>query len=47
MTSEKQIAANRRNGRESVGPVATESKTVASRKAITHGLYVCYNVINS
>ena len=46
-TSKKQIAANRYNGRKSIGSVTSEGKAVASRNAITHGLYACNNVINS
>jgi hypothetical protein len=38
MTSERKIAANRRNARRSTGPSTEESKAISSRNAVTHGL---------
>ena len=38
MTSERQIAANRFNGRKSRGPRTTAGKSTASRNAVRHGL---------
>jgi hypothetical protein len=38
MTSQKQIAANRRNGRRSRGPRTAAGKAVSSRNARRHGL---------
>src|ERR1700730_6760310 len=38
MSSEKQIAANRRNARKSRGPKTPAGKTVSSRNALQHGL---------
>jgi hypothetical protein len=38
MSSEKQIAANRRNGRRSKGPRSQAGKARASRNALRHGL---------
>jgi hypothetical protein len=38
MTSERQIAANRLNGRKSRGPRTTAGKSTASRNAVRHGL---------
>jgi hypothetical protein len=38
MSSEKQIAANRRNGRKSKGPRTAPGKARASRNALRHGL---------
>jgi hypothetical protein len=38
MSSEKQIAANRRNARKSRGPKTPAGKTVSSRNALRHGL---------
>ncbi len=38
MTSERQIAANRINGRNSRGPRTTAGKSTASRNAVRHGL---------
>src|SRR6478752_7708188 len=38
MTSERQIAANRLNGRKSRGPRTTAGKSTASRNALRHGL---------
>ena len=40
-TSEKQIAANRRNAKKSIGPNTPEGKAVASHNAIKHGLHSC------
>src|SRR6478609_6103531 len=38
MTSERQIAANRLNGRKSRGPRTTAGKSTAGRNALRHGL---------
>jgi hypothetical protein len=38
MTSERKIAANRRNGRKSRGPRSAAGKLTASRNALRHGL---------
>ena len=38
MTSDRKIAANRRNGRNSCGPRSAAGKTIASRNALRHGL---------
>ena len=38
MTTQKQIAANRRNAQLSTGPKSAEGKEIVSRNAITHGL---------
>jgi hypothetical protein len=38
MTSERQIAANRLNGRKSRGPRTTAGQSTASRNAVRHGL---------
>jgi hypothetical protein len=38
MSSEKQIAANQRNGRRSLGPRTTAGKATSSRNARRHGL---------
>jgi len=38
MTSERQIAANRRNSRKSRGPRTAAGKSIASRNALRHGL---------
>jgi hypothetical protein len=38
MTSERQIAASRLNGRKSRGPRTTAGKSIASRNAVRHGL---------
>jgi hypothetical protein len=38
MTSERKIAANRRNGRRSRGPRTTAGKATSSRNALRHGL---------
>ncbi len=38
MTSERQIEANRRNGRKSRGPCSVAGKSTASRNALRHGL---------
>ena len=38
MTTEKQIAANRRNATNSTGPRTSEGKQRVSRNALTHGL---------
>jgi len=38
MTSERKIAANRRNSRKSCGPRSAAGKAIASRNALRHGL---------
>jgi hypothetical protein len=38
MTSERQIEANRRNGRKSRGPCSVVGKSTSSRNALRHGL---------
>ncbi len=38
MTSERKIAANRRNSRKSCGPRTAAGKAIASRNALRHGL---------
>jgi hypothetical protein len=38
MSSDKQIAANRRNGRKSRGPRTAAGKSASSRNALRHGL---------
>lgn len=38
MASEKQIAANRRNGLKSTGPRTARGKEISSQNALTHGL---------
>jgi hypothetical protein len=38
MTSDRQIAANRLNGRKSRGPRTTAGKSTDSRNALRHGL---------
>jgi hypothetical protein len=44
MVSEKKLAANRANALKSTGPKTAEGKRVASRNAITHGLF-CVDVV--
>lgn len=38
MTSEKQLAANRRNAEKSTGPRTSEGKAIVARNALQHGL---------
>jgi len=38
MTTEKQIAANRRNAARSTGPKIEAGKAIVARNAVTHGL---------
>jgi hypothetical protein len=38
-TSEKQLAANRRNARNSTGPKTPEGKAASSRNALKHGIF--------
>ncbi|MHC4987439.1 MAG: hypothetical protein ACYTFX_02940 [Planctomycetota bacterium] len=37
MTSDKQLAANRRNAQKSTGPKTEEGKSVVAQNAVTHG----------
>ncbi|MDH3890514.1 MAG: hypothetical protein OEV49_05470 [candidate division Zixibacteria bacterium] len=46
-TSEKQIAANRRNAKKSTGPKSVNGKAASSRNAIKHGLHATDIVLNS
>ena len=46
-TSQKQIAANRKNATKSTGPKSPEGKAVASRNAIKHGIHACDIIIKS
>jgi len=45
--SEKQLIANRKNGKKSTGPKTDEGKAVVGRNATKHGLYAKDIVINS
>lgn len=46
-TSEKQLAANRKNAQKSTGPRTTAGKAKSARNAVTHGLYAESAVIDS
>ncbi len=37
-TTEKQIAANRRNAARSTGPISAAGKAIAARNSLKHGL---------
>jgi hypothetical protein len=39
MVSEKQLAANRRNARNSTGPKSREGKARVAQNATTHGIF--------
>lgn len=46
-TSDKQIAANRRNARKSTGPRTPSGKAVSSRNALKHGILARETLITS
>ena len=46
-TSEKQIAANRRNAKKSTGPKTEQGKAASARNAIKHGLCARQVIVNS
>ncbi len=46
-TSEKQIEANRKNGKKSNGPKTPQGKIIASKNSTRHGLYSKDIIINS
>ena len=45
MTTEAQVAANRRNAAKSTGPKTTVGKAIVAQNAIKHGLLARQNVI--
>jgi hypothetical protein len=45
MSSQKQIAANRRNAKKSTGPKSPGGKATSSKNAVKHGLYSCEAVL--
>ena len=47
MSTEKQIAANRRNAQKSTGPKTAEGKAAVAKNATKHGLFARQNVVIS
>ncbi|MFC1637217.1 hypothetical protein ACFL5Z_20555, partial [Planctomycetota bacterium] len=47
MTTQSQIAANRRNAKKSTGPRTAEGRAAVAKNATKHGLFACQNVVIS